>query len=87
MYSARVGRQIDALSEVIITVGAYQSIYWLFESYTEDGDEVIVFDPSFDAYVTACCKTGAKLVPVSLKITVINTLVRILYNEIDFLLF
>ena len=71
MYSPSLGRQIDPLSEIIVTAGAYQGIFWFFESYTQEGDEVIVFDPSFDAYVEVCALTGANIVPVSLKITVI----------------
>lgn len=69
MYSPRLGRKIEAMSEVVVTVGAYQGIYWFLESYTQEGDEVIVFDPAFDAYITECTKSGAKLVPVSLNIS------------------
>ncbi|XP_063694487.1 kynurenine--oxoglutarate transaminase 3-like [Bolinopsis microptera] len=66
-YSPLVGREIQP-TEAIVTIGAYQGIFWSFEAFVQAGDEVIVFDPMFDAYRLDCVLAGAKFVPVALKL-------------------
>lgn len=44
------GRQLDPMSEVIVSVGAYGSLYASFSAFVNPGDEVIIMDPSFDCY-------------------------------------
>lgn len=53
-----------------MTIGAYQGIFWLFQAFVEEGDEVIVFNPTFDAYRVTNAMTRGTIVPVSLKIEV-----------------
>lgn len=68
-YSPLFGRKIEA-SEVLTAIGAYQGIYWVYEAFLTAGDEVIAFDPMFDAYHVNCKLGGAKLVSVPLKLEV-----------------
>ena len=41
---------IDGQSEALISTGASESIFALITAYIVEGDEVIYFDPSLDAY-------------------------------------
>uniref|UniRef100_A0A183BB95 kynurenine--oxoglutarate transaminase n=1 Tax=Echinostoma caproni TaxID=27848 RepID=A0A183BB95_9TREM len=43
-------RHLDALSEVIVSVGAYGALSAAISSLIDHGDEVIIMDPSFDCY-------------------------------------
>ena len=69
-YSPLVGKHIDPLKEVIVTIGAYQALNMTFQSFTEEGDEVIVFEPSFDAYRGMAAVAGCKIVSVPLHVDV-----------------
>lgn len=40
LYSPIMGRDIDPMSEIIITVGAYGSLFAVIQAYIEPGDEV-----------------------------------------------
>lgn len=40
-YSKLMGREIDPLNEVLVTVGAYGSLFNAFQGLLNDGDEVI----------------------------------------------
>ncbi|CAG2066288.1 unnamed protein product, partial [Timema podura] len=50
LYSKLIGRQIDPLSEVIVTSGAYQALFNTIMGHTSPGDEVIIIEPFFDCY-------------------------------------
>ncbi|XP_054155802.1 kynurenine aminotransferase-like [Oppia nitens] len=50
LYGQLVGRPIDADSEILITSGAYQSLFNTFMAYVNPGDEVIIIEPYFDCY-------------------------------------
>ena len=49
-YSPLVGRKIDPLSEVTISVGATEALYALMQAVINEGDEVVVLEPAFDTY-------------------------------------
>ena len=68
-YSPLFQREILP-TETIVTTGAYQGIHWTFEAFVQAGDEVIVFDPLFDAYIADSIITGAKYVSVPLMLEV-----------------
>lgn len=39
-YGKLMNREIDPLNEVLVTVGAYGSLFNAFQSFINDGDEV-----------------------------------------------
>lgn len=50
LYSNLINREIDALNEILVTVGAYEALYCAIQSNIEVGDEAIVIEPFFDCY-------------------------------------
>lgn len=50
LYSKFIGREIDPNSEVIVTLGAMESIFAAILTNVDDGDEVIIIEPFFDCY-------------------------------------
>ncbi|KAL2208071.1 putative kynurenine aminotransferase [Sarocladium strictum] len=51
-YSERLGRPIDEEKEVTITTGANEGILSALMAFVEQGDEVVVFEPFFDQYIS-----------------------------------
>ncbi|NBF08766.1 pyridoxal phosphate-dependent aminotransferase [Pseudomonas sp. Fl4BN1] len=60
------GVQVNADSEVTITPGATQAIFCAIQAVIQHGDEVIVFDPSYDSYEPAVELAGGRCVHVQL---------------------
>ncbi|RMZ88789.1 hypothetical protein DV736_g4000, partial [Chaetothyriales sp. CBS 134916] len=51
-YSPFFGRKLDPETEVTITTGANEGMLSAFMGFIEPGDEVIVFEPFFDQYLS-----------------------------------
>jgi len=51
MWGARYGREIDPDSEVTVTTGATEGMLAALLAIVDPGDEVILFEPFYDAYV------------------------------------
>lgn len=51
-YSPFFGRTLDPDSEVTITTGANEGMLSAFMGFIEPGDEVILFEPFFDQYIS-----------------------------------
>ncbi|EQK99662.1 Aspartate/tyrosine/aromatic aminotransferase [Ophiocordyceps sinensis CO18] len=51
-YSPFCGRKIDPETEVTITTGANEGMLSAFMAFIEPGDDVIVFEPFFDQYIS-----------------------------------
>lgn len=49
-YSQLIERTIDPLTEIIVTVGAYEALYASIRGHIDEGDEVIIIEPFFDCY-------------------------------------
>lgn len=60
------GRSVSADSEVTITPGATQAIFCAIQALIHPGDEVIVFDPSYDSYEPSVELAGGRCVHVPL---------------------
>ncbi|RDW88969.1 putative kynurenine aminotransferase [Coleophoma cylindrospora] len=65
-YSEWLGRPINPDTEVTVTTGANEGILSAFMAFIEPGDEVIVFEPFFDQYLSNIEMPGGKVVYVPL---------------------
>lgn len=61
------GRAVDPDSEITITSGATESIFSVISAFVSRGDEVIMFDPSYDSYDPSVRLNGG--VPVHVNMT------------------
>ncbi|KAL9534915.1 hypothetical protein SMMN14_00011 [Sphaerulina musiva] len=66
-YSPWFGRPLDPTKEVTITTGANEGMLSAFMGFVEPGDEVIVFEPYFDQYISNIEMPGGKVVYVPLQ--------------------
>jgi N-succinyldiaminopimelate aminotransferase len=53
------GLALDPASEVLVTVGATEAIAATFLALCEPGDEVVMFEPSYDSYAACASMAGA----------------------------
>lgn len=60
------GRNVDPHAEVTVTCGATESLYDAIQAVVGPGDEVVIFDPAYDAYEPAVRLAGARCVRVAL---------------------
>jgi kynurenine aminotransferase len=65
-YSPLWGRKLDPNTEITITTGANEGMLSAFMAFIEPGDEVIVFEPFFDQYISNIEMPGGKIVYVPL---------------------
>ncbi|KAB1159415.1 aminotransferase class I/II-fold pyridoxal phosphate-dependent enzyme [Tenacibaculum aiptasiae] len=59
-------RSINTSTELLITSGATQGIYTAINTLVNQGDEVIILDPSYDSYEPSVLVAGGKPVRISL---------------------
>ena len=64
--AALYGLRADPGGEITITLGATEAIYSGIQAVVGPGDEVIVFDPAYDAYEPAVRLAGARCVRLAL---------------------
>jgi len=67
MYTESIGRRVDPMSEVTVTVGATGGIFTTMQALIEPGDEVVVFEPNYDSYIPSVEYLGGKVQRVPLK--------------------
>jgi methionine aminotransferase len=60
-------RRIDPLTEITVTCGGTEALYDAVQVLVRAGDEVIIFDPAYDAYEPAVRLAGGRCVRVPLK--------------------
>jgi methionine aminotransferase len=65
--AASYGRPLDAESEITITLGATEAIFSAVIALVHPGDEVILFDPSYDSYAPAVLLAGGRPIHIPLQ--------------------
>jgi methionine transaminase len=63
---ASYGVRVDPESQITVTLGATEAIFDAVQAVVGPGDEVIVFDPSYDSYDPAIRLAGARCVHIPL---------------------
>jgi len=58
-WASRYGRDIDPDQEVTVTTGATEAIFVAMLAFLNPGDEIIFFEPFYDAYVADVAMAGA----------------------------
>lgn len=68
LYSRLVQHPIDPRTEVLVTIGAYESIYCAINAFVDKDDEVIIIEPFFDCYepMVRLAQGVSKFVPLRL---------------------
>ena len=64
---ASYGRTPDPESEITITLGATEAIFSAVSALVHPGDDVIMFDPSYDSYAPAVILAGGRPVHIPLQ--------------------
>jgi methionine aminotransferase len=60
------GRRFDPLSEITVTCGGTEALYDAIQAVVGPGDEVIIFDPAYDAYDPDVRLAGGRCVRIAL---------------------
>jgi methionine aminotransferase len=63
---ALYGAEVNPDTEITVTSGATEALFVAIQAVVQQGDEVIVFDPAYDAYDPAITLAGGKAVHVNL---------------------
>jgi len=75
---ALYSKRYDPISEITITAGATEAVFAAITAVVGPGDEVILFEPAYDAYVPAIRLNGGIPVPLKLRFPAY----RIDWNEV-----
>lgn len=65
--AASYGRLPDPDSEITITLGATEGIFSAIAALVHPGDDVVMFDPSYDSYAPAVLLAGGRPVRIALQ--------------------
>ncbi len=60
------GRKVNTATELLITAGATQGVFTTINTFVNQGDEVLILDPSYDSYEPSVLVVGGKPVRDSL---------------------
>lgn len=66
-FGKLLGQEMDPLTNVLVTVGAYGALFTAFQALVDEGDEVIIMEPAFDCYEPMTMMAGGCPVFVTLK--------------------
>lgn len=67
VYSPLFGRELNPLTEIVVTVGATEGIFATIQALIEPGNEVILIEPFYDSYPASVIMAGGKPVYVPLR--------------------
>jgi aspartate/methionine/tyrosine aminotransferase len=67
VYGPLFGRELNPLTEIVVTVGATEGIFATIQALIEAGDEVILIEPFYDSYPAAVLMAGGAPVYVPLR--------------------
>lgn len=67
LVQACYGATYDPATEITITCGATEALYGVMATFVQPGDEVIVLEPAYDAYLPAIEASGGRPVRVPLQ--------------------
>lgn len=67
-YEKRFKLTYDVETEITVTQGATEALFNTLTGVFNEGDEVIVFEPFYDAYIPDLAMAGAKAIPVTLSL-------------------
>lgn len=67
LYSGLVDRDLNAQTEILVTVGAYEALFCTIQGHVDVGDEVIVIEPFFDCYEPMIKAVGG--IPIFIPLT------------------
>ncbi len=60
------GRRFDPLTEITVTCGGTEALYDAIQAVVGAGDEVVIFDPAYDAYEPAVRLAGGRCIRLAL---------------------
>ena len=66
LFLQRDQLKLDPVTEITITPGATIAIFTIIQAIIHAGDEVIIFDPSYDSYAPSVALVGGKAVHIAL---------------------
>ncbi|MFN8440238.1 MAG: aminotransferase class I/II-fold pyridoxal phosphate-dependent enzyme [Caldilineaceae bacterium] len=67
VYGPLYGRELDPLSEMVVTTGATEAIFATIQALINPGDEVILIEPFYDSYPASVIMAGGTPVYVPLR--------------------
>ncbi|XP_057257450.1 kynurenine--oxoglutarate transaminase 1 isoform X3 [Pezoporus wallicus] len=67
LFEKLLGQDLDPMTNVMVTVGAYQALFCCFQAFVDEGDEVIIIEPFFDCYEPMVTMAGGTPVFVPLR--------------------
>lgn len=68
LYSKLLSRGVDANEEILVTVGAYQALFYSIFAFVNPGDEVLLLEPYYDCYEPQVRMAGGHPIGVPLRL-------------------
>ncbi|XP_040260869.1 kynurenine--oxoglutarate transaminase 1 isoform X2 [Bufo bufo] len=67
LFGPLFGQELNPLTNIMVSVGAYGALFSTFQALVDKGDEVIIIEPFFDSYEPMTLMAGGQCVFVSLR--------------------